>query len=340
MLTQYKKKVAAILSLSTLLLSSSYLPVQAKPTIRQGKPIKPISTRTVGVYQQAEKELSPSLYVVYRIVDRLARANKLDERPWRVAIDDKYEINANQSDVNRIGVYNGLIDQLAGDSSALACVIGHEMAHSIKRHQAVGPAQQAALIKKIENEAIEEAKQEVRGARTQSIVSGIGGLVLGSVLGGRTGEIGGGLIVGVGNQRVQQLPKRLEKIKNKKVEELKQRITEQNRQQEFEADTEGYFYIAKAGFEPEGCLRVMEILARTSGADLGSNTHPPTPERIEALKALMQKYPAAPLAAEGKARINTTQPLTYEPSKDGVALRINSRRGGSSQNDLDRLFGQ
>lgn len=54
----------------------------------------------------------------------------------------------------------------------------------------------------------------------------------------------------------------------------------------------------------------------------------------------MSKYPPQSLAAEGKAKIAATKPLTHDRSEDGVSLRVNSRMGGSTQDDIDRLFGQ
>ena len=54
----------------------------------------------------------------------------------------------------------------------------------------------------------------------------------------------------------------------------------------------------------------------------------------------MSKYPPQSLAVEGKAKIAATKPLTYDRSEDGVSLRVNSRMGGSTQGDIERLFGQ
>ncbi len=95
--------------------------------------------------------------------------------------------------------------------------------------------------------------------------------------------------------------------------------------------------MAKAGFELEGCLRVMNVLGRTPGAEFDTS-HPAIPKRIEQLKELMAKYPATQLAEEGRSKISASQPLTYDLSKDGRSLRINSRRGGSAADNLEQLF--
>lgn len=98
--------------------------------------------------------------------------------------------------------------------------------------------------------------------------------------------------------------------------------------------------MATAGFEPDGGLRAMSVLGRLPGSEVDS-THPAIPKRIEKLKELMVQYPAANLAERGKLYLNTRkQPLSYQPSKDGQSLRINSRHGSSGGDSFERLFGQ
>ncbi|MGB0563573.1 MAG: M48 family metallopeptidase [Spirulinaceae cyanobacterium] len=100
-------------------------------------------TDAESVYQQAREELPENLYVLYRIVERIARANDLDNHPWRVVMADDSLINAYATEVNLIIVHYGLLDQMAGDVSALACVVGHEMAHHTERHIAIRTSRSA-----------------------------------------------------------------------------------------------------------------------------------------------------------------------------------------------------
>lgn len=278
------------------------------------------------------------MYVLYRVVDRIARANELDQRPWRVKIAPEYDINAFATEVNLIALYTGILDQLAGDSSALACVVGHEMGHHAKRHLVIGPEQQAAIIEQAKQEAQKEVNHERKDATVEATAAHVGGGLLGKIAEGTLGSIGSSILGGAGNQRIARANKRIEQIVVKKKEKLAQRIAEASRTHEYEADNAGYLYAARAGFEPEGCLRAMNVLGQLPGSERDTS-HPAVPKRIEALKNLMTKYPPQPLAAEGKARIADTQPLTYDPSEDKVSLRVNSRNGGSSEGDLNRLFG-
>ena len=341
------RQIAILASFCALLLPRS-LPAQAKP-LQSVKPQVTEATvdpsKSAEIYKQAKEELSEDWYVIYRIVDRIARANGLDNNPWRLLIVPKYNINAFATEVNLIALYNGILDQLAGDASAIACVVGHEMGHHVKRHIAMGEAEKALIIEQFQKEAEAEVMAEVEDAQSDATATSVGGSVLrtgGGFLGGIgsvLGNTGGAVLENESRQRMARAEERIQEITALKTEELEQRLAENERRQEFEADEVGYMYMARAGFEAEGCLRAMAVLGRTSGAEFDT-THPAVPKRIEKLKELMLQYPPQTLAQEGEAKISASQPLTYDRSQDGHSLRINSRRGGSAAGDIERLFGE
>ena len=99
-----------------------------------------------SIYQNAKTQLPPDFYALYRIVDRLARANKYDNRPWQIIRAAKYDTKAFAKNANLIAIYNGTLEQLGGDASALACMISHEMAHHKQRHQVITNIEKAELI--------------------------------------------------------------------------------------------------------------------------------------------------------------------------------------------------
>ena len=223
-------------------------------------------------YDKARRELGEPYYTIYRVVDRLARANDLDQWPWRVKVEPAYDINAFASETNRLSIATGLIDQLAGDSAAIACVMGHEMAHHVLRHNA------------LKEKDVVNARQRVSG-----------------------GE-----------------------------ENAAQDLLAASRTMEMEADRSGYVYMARAGFDPQGCMRLLDVMARQSSAEFDT-THPAIPRRIEQMRQLIQSRSPATLAAEGKARLRASRPLTYALSHDHNSLRINSRIAGFSQAFPDDL---
>ena len=106
MLSNFKKKAVITLSLGALLLSTV-------PTSSQAKPAKPRPIQADTSYQQAKKDLPNNMYVLYRVIDRLSRANELDQRPWRIVLVPQYQINAFADEANLIAVYTGIIDQQA-----------------------------------------------------------------------------------------------------------------------------------------------------------------------------------------------------------------------------------
>ncbi|MGK7932629.1 MAG: M48 family metallopeptidase [Microcystaceae cyanobacterium] len=330
------------LALTALLTATIFQPLTLNSAIAQTKQEQ--SSSSHPTYQQAKKELDEDVYVIYRITERIARANGVDQAPWRVVAVQEYNINAFASDVNKISLYTGLLDQLGGDASAIACVVGHEMAHHTKRHIAMSQAERANAIAEFEEEAQRQVQAEAQDAQQDAT----GAAVLGELLGGLGGQFirgwggdaartGGAVINQAGQQRLVDAELRINQIVEEKTQALNEQLAANSRKHEFEADEYGYKYMARAGFDPQGCVRMLNVLARTPGAEFDT-THPATPKRIERMKELIQTYPPQKLADQGDLRIRTSEPLTFQLSKDQQSLRINSRHGGSAADDIDRMF--
>ncbi|MFO5492001.1 MAG: M48 family metallopeptidase, partial [Cuspidothrix sp.] len=309
-------KTIRFLTTCSLVLASlipNMLSVEAKSQPKSKPTTSTVKNDTI--YQKAKKELPEDYYVIYRIVERIARANAIDNISWRVAIGENYDINAFATDVNLLAIFNGLLDQLEGDPSALACVMGHEMAHHTKRHIAVSQAEQEKLIVQYQTEAEQEAMKEAQSAQNEATGSAIGGAVIQGIgnavggIGGLFGQVGGGILGVSAQNRIELARKRIPEIVERKKQELKAKIAENSRTQELEADQLAYKYIVTAGFEPEGCMRVMEVLGRTPGSEFDT-THPAIPKRIEQLKTLMSQYRTDELAQQGKQKLATIPALT------------------------------
>lgn len=74
-------------------------------------------------------------YTLYRVAERIIRANKLDYINWRIVVDSKKSFNASSEDLNCLTFNTGLIDTFKGNEDALAFVVAHEMAHSMFGHE-------------------------------------------------------------------------------------------------------------------------------------------------------------------------------------------------------------
>lgn len=289
--------------------------IDAGPALAQAQGAA--TTRNTAFFRQAQKELPGSYYFLYRVVDRLARANDLDKGPWRVVRMPEYDINAYATQVNLIAVYTGLLDVLAGDSDAMACVVGHEMAHHVNRHIPL-KNKDVALAK----QRLEAKKDEVIAKEQKRQASARGWSLLGGILGAATGV--NLPITPVAPADPEQMQQEL--LGAAQAEDQNLSLTSQRH--EFEADREGLHYLVRAGFDPKGCLRVMDVLGRTPGAEFDTD-HPAIPRRIAQLEQLMQDPATSKLAAEGRAKLLGSRALTYSLSADGESLRINSRFGSS-----------
>lgn len=73
-------------------------------------------------------------YRVYRIAERIIRANNLQHLNWRIVINRDTAINAYSHDMNCIEINTGLYDTFLDNDDAMAMVIGHEMAHALLGH--------------------------------------------------------------------------------------------------------------------------------------------------------------------------------------------------------------
>ena len=74
-------------------------------------------------------------YKVYRIAERIIRANRLDYQTWRIGIvRNTTDYNAYAASGNCIILYTSVIDTYMDNDDALALVIGHEFSHILLGH--------------------------------------------------------------------------------------------------------------------------------------------------------------------------------------------------------------
>lgn len=295
----------------------SGLPTHATPLLAQAGAGQ--VTRNTAFFQKAQKDLPEPYYFLYRIVDRLARANNLDTTPWRIMRIQKYDMNAFATEVNLVAVYSGLLDVLAGDADAVACVVGHEMAHHVERHI---PLKQVDVAKA--KQRLEDKKQELIRKERSRQASAQGWSLFSTILQSTTGI---GLPI---NPSGSSDPARMEQDLQEASADEVQNLAIATQKMEFAADKVGYQYMARAGFDPNGCLRLMDVLGRMPEAEF-DGTHPAIPRRAKEFRALMLETPPQRLAADGRARLLGRPALTYAISEDRQSLRVNSRYGSSKR---------
>lgn len=104
-------------------------------------------------YAETGTELSADLYALYRIADRITRANGLEVPYWDVVWNSSLEDLGNASAPYVIGFNTNLLDLMAGDVSAVAFIVAHEMFHHASGHVADLAALQREFFQDIVAEA-------------------------------------------------------------------------------------------------------------------------------------------------------------------------------------------
>jgi predicted Zn-dependent protease len=105
-----------------------------------------------GAYQDARLEA-----LISKTVDRLVAASERPDLRYRVTILNSPAVNAFALPTGQLYVSRGLV-ALANDTSELASVLSHEMAHVIARHAAIreDQARQAALVSRVASDVFND----------------------------------------------------------------------------------------------------------------------------------------------------------------------------------------
>jgi beta-barrel assembly-enhancing protease len=165
---------------------------------------------------------------------------------------------------------------LAGNSSAIACVLDHEMANHTQRHIPLRQPEAAMA-----QQRVEQTRQELIRKEQSKQSTSQGFSILFVILGRATG-------VYIPNPIASRNPNQdIRKGVNEATISENERVTAKGRDMEFETDRHGLQYMATAGFKPEGCLQVMEVLGRMPAPEF-DGSHPAIPKRKEQIQAHLQ----------------------------------------------------
>lgn len=242
-------------------------------------------------------------FEIYKILERILRANKLQYQNWRIAFYmDHEDINANAGAYNLIQISSALYDSLYPDDDAIAFVISHELAHLILNH-AKATNEIRYKINQLE-EKIKINKYEIR--RTQNISD------IQSAFGDDIGSIGNLLANVSGNIAVDMLTKNLK------------REYGLLRQMEYAADSQALVLMTKAGYNPQSCLEVMNVLSGLGGLDkeLLTDTHPSDKSRTDNLNSKLYGLNKQKLQKEGRYNIYNSNVLNARATTDKKAVLI------------------
>ena len=86
-------------------------------------------------YAENKKEIDADYYNLYKILEKLIRANNLYYQSWRLMLKPETEdINASAGIANLITIYSSLYDSLYDNENALAFILAHELGHFVLGH--------------------------------------------------------------------------------------------------------------------------------------------------------------------------------------------------------------
>ena len=106
----------------------------AKDNIKYNEIQKYLKAQKIDDYNT--QAFGHDFYKVYRVCERVIRANKLDYVNWKIVLDTDNSFNASMAEANTLTINTGLFDTLSNNEDALAFIVGHELAHSMFGHYA------------------------------------------------------------------------------------------------------------------------------------------------------------------------------------------------------------
>ena len=301
------RKVAPTLLMFLALVACATLPEQAV----MAKARQTGNSPSQKDFQKAKKELSSDNYLLYRIVEKISRSNGLASYSWRVRIKDQYALNGFADETNLIIVPKPALDQLSGDIDAVACLVSREISHHVRKHQAIGPAEQEAMKQKFQKEAQEEATN-----------TRMGGALLGGIFNGVLNGFG---VPSVNTNSITE--GFVARIYQKKTEELRRKMAETSARIDKEADEDAFIYLVRADRDPKGCIRYLDVISRDPKAE-PDPSNPQIPGRLQSYREFMETETPAKFKKEGKAYLaRNAKPLSYAIIDNGTTIRIDSSRG-------------
>ncbi|MDQ8182085.1 M48 family metallopeptidase [Pelagicoccus sp. SDUM812005] len=220
-----------------------------------------VAKMSIATFEQMKAQMPISTHAVYNemlqnVGERISQQVFWDMpmAEWEFVVFDQPEVNAFAMPGGKVGVFVGLF-QIVKTEDELASVVAHEIAHVTARHT---------------HERI-----------SQQMVLGAGSSLIGvaAALGG-TAAIGSGgyinaapMIMGIYGMGAGQVAAAWDQGK------------------EAEADHIGIIYMAKAGYDPNAAITVMERMVELEGGMGGNNynsTHPSSMDRLNALHSYLE----------------------------------------------------
>ncbi len=254
--------VSAVLLLVALLSSAcTTVPVTGRKQFNTQSDVK-VAEMSIAAFEQMKSQIPISQDVYYNemlrnVGERISQQVFADMplAEWEFVVFDQQEVNAFAMPGGKIGVFLGLF-QVAQTEDELASVVAHEIAHVTARHT-------------------HERLSQMHAASGVGTILGIGAAIAGpAVIGNSVSVNAGSTIMGLYNIGAQG------------------QLNTWDQAKEAEADRIGIMYMARAGYDPNAAIRVMERMVEMEMSLPQNNynsTHPSSVERLNALHGYLDE---------------------------------------------------
>lgn len=253
-------------------------------------------------YSAIKPQLTEEQYKIYRVVEKILRANNLEYQNWRVGFDlNPEEINASSSTANLILISSALYDSLNQNQDAMALVASHEIAHFLLGHQQKS-LENNYKIQQAQASAynMDDNAAQQRDTANMNTMYGYNQAALANGLASLSYSLGAAMEQNAINN-----------------------IYKQEREQEYQADAEATELMTRAGYNVQTGLEGFKFLSAIPSYYTARSTHPPMTERIANIHNQFAALDENGLINEGRSNLYNSNVLDCVQSMDKKTIVIN-----------------
>ena len=241
-------------------------------------------------YSEYENIMDENYFILYKILDKLLRANNLTYQNWRLVLRAEPDnLNAYSTAVNLIVVYSSIFDSLFDNEDALAFILAHELSHFTLNHAQSGAEKDVQIAK------MREMKERARrGYNSNTSYDNTAGAL--SDLSYMISDISATIAI--------------------------KQLYKEERKQEFDADSNAVVLMARAGYNLNHAKDALEFLSALPQIYSAYSDHPLTKERITNVNKKIREIDANKLKEEGERNLSNSQALDVKKSSDKKSIII------------------
>lgn len=260
------------------------------------------------IYAVNKKKVDTEYYKLYRILEKIMRANNLYYQNWRFELKaETDDVNAYAHAANLVTMYSSLYDSLYDNDDALAFILSHELSHLTLGHSQI----HLEYLYKIHDLEIIFVNASY-GRYNQNTMANIN-----SVYGNNYSALGNQLTSAVYLASMASANNEINKM-YAKLREL-----------EFDADSEAITMLLRAGYDPNNAMEALDFMSNLPHVFTKKSTHPVTSDRIKNVKEVLELSDIEELTNEGEKNILNSDVMDIKKSPDKKSIIISKSKGNN-----------